>query len=65
MILRKTVKNHRTWGGVGGLCLAVSILLGRFGPEMPASDFIQGMLIGMSLVFNITFLILWRKHRTV
>jgi len=64
MLLHNRVKNYSTWGGIGGLCLAVSLLLGRFAPELPVSDFLQGMFLGLSLVFNIAFLIQWRRHRT-
>jgi hypothetical protein len=64
MLLRNRVKNNATWGGLGGLCLAVSLIMNRFLAEIPASDFLQGMFIGLSLVFNIYFLINWRRERT-
>lgn len=64
MILRNRVKNYQLWGGMGGLCLAVSLLLSRFAPELASVDFLEGMLIGLSLVFNLTFLIRWRKERS-
>ena len=64
MVLRRTFKNYLIWGSLGALFMTASLLLGQFGPDLPASDFVQGMLLGMSLVFNITFLILWGKHRT-
>ena len=63
MLLRKRTTNPQIWGGAGSFCLVTSLLLYRFAPEFYASDFLQGMFLGMSLVFNITFLILWRRQR--
>jgi hypothetical protein len=59
MFLRDT----RTLLSVGTLCLAASILLKRFGGQSGILAFIEGLLIGISLVFNITYLILIRRER--
>lgn len=48
---------------VGTLCLAASILLKRFGGQSGILAFIEGLLIGIALVFNITYLILIRRER--
>ena len=64
MFLRNYIKNYTTYAGLGGLCLSVSLILNRFLPDIPASDFLQGVFLGMSLVFNIYFLIQWRRERT-
>jgi hypothetical protein len=48
---------------VGMICLAGAILLKRFGGGSRALAFVEGMLIGVSLVFNVTYLILVRRRR--
>ncbi len=59
MFLRDT----RTLISVGTLCLAGSILLKRFAGQSRALAFVEGLLLGLSLVFNITYLILIRRGR--
>jgi hypothetical protein len=63
MLLRNHVKSNLVWGWAGSVCLTTSLVLWQFGPQYPALDFLQGMLLGLSFVFNITFLILWGKAR--
>ncbi|MCP4686157.1 MAG: hypothetical protein GY867_12030 [bacterium] len=63
MLLRNLIKNNLVWSLAGSVCLTTSLLLWRFGPQYPTMNFLQGMLLGLSLVFNITFLILWGKAR--
>ncbi len=63
MLFRNHVKNNLIWGWVGSVCLTTSLVLWQFGPQSSALDFIQGMLLGLSMVFNITFLILWGRSR--
>jgi hypothetical protein len=43
--------------------LAVAILLKRFGGQSGVLAFVEGVLIGLSLVFNITYLIITRRER--
>jgi hypothetical protein len=43
--------------------LAVAILLKRYAGQSGILAFIEGLLIGLSLVFNITYLILIRRER--
>jgi len=64
MLLRYYTKNYTTYGALGALCLAGSLVLNRFLPNVSASDFLQGLLLGASLAFNIQFLVEWRRHRT-
>jgi len=47
----------------GMIFLAAAILLKRFGGQSGILAFIEGLLIGLSLVFNITCLILIRRER--
>ncbi len=63
MLLRNRVKNNLLWGTAGSICLTSSLVLWQFGPESPVLDFSQGMLLGLSMVFNITFLIQWGRER--
>ena len=62
MLLKKYFPSEYL-GGAGALCLTLSILLERFVDSSPAVSFTSGMFIGLSLVFNIAFLISWRRNR--
>jgi hypothetical protein len=44
-------------------CLAGAILLKQFGGQSRALAFVEGLLTGVSLVFNIAYLILIRRER--
>jgi len=50
---------------IGMLCMAVGILVGRFArfeySDFGISDFIEGLLLGVSLVMNLTYLVMRRK----
>lgn len=59
MFLRDT----RTLLSFGMIFLAVAILLKRFAGQSGILAFTEGLLIGLSLVFNITYLILIRRER--
>lgn len=47
---------------LGMIFLAAAILLKRFGGQSGVLAFIEGLLIGLSLVFNITYLILTKRR---
>jgi hypothetical protein len=51
---------------IGMISLAIGILIGRFlhfeYASFSITDFIEGILIGLSLVMNITYLIRKRKE---
>ena len=66
MLLRRHVKNNHVFGWAGSVCLVVSLLLSRFAPQFAVSDFLQGLFLGLSLVFNLTLLLRWRReHRAI
>lgn len=49
--------------GLGAATLVLAILIGRFSPEFEGLSFLVGMLIGLSLVFNIKTLHAFRAKR--
>ena len=53
---------------IGMISLALGILIGRFltfeFAGFSVTDFVEGVLIGLSLVMNITYLIRKRKNST-
>jgi len=50
---------------IGGISLALGILIGRFlnfeYSGFSVTDFVEGVFIGLSLVMNITYLVIRRK----
>jgi len=50
---------------IGMLCMAVGILVGRFTrleySGFGISDFTEGLLLGVSMVMNLTYLVMRRK----
>jgi len=52
---------------IGMLSMALGILIGRFLHfeylGFSVTDFVEGMLVGLSLVMNITYLVLLRRKR--
>jgi len=56
------IKNKNTLLAVGQISLAISILLNHFVSESGFSSFIIGFLTGLSIVFNIAFLVFFRKE---
>ena len=50
---------------IGGISLALGILIGRFlhfeYAGFSVTDFVEGILVGLSLVMNLTYLIRIRK----
>jgi len=50
---------------IGMLCMAIGILVGRFTrfeySDFGISDFVEGLLLGVSLVMNLTYLVIRRK----
>ena len=59
------IKNENTFQAVGMISLSLGILIGRFlhieYSGFSVSDFIQGVLVGLSLVMNLAYLI---RHRS-
>ena len=50
------------FGSIGGLALAIGLILGRFSDHV-VSDFMQGLLLGLSLVANVMSLILFGRFK--
>ena len=50
-------------GGVAQIALVVSLILGQL--EIPGTDFLQGMLIGFSMVGNLAFLVTVSRERNL
>ena len=48
-------------GGAAQIALVVGLVLGQL--EVPGTDFLQGMLIGFSIVGNLAFLITVSRER--
>jgi len=69
MLLRRYLRNDPgAWIAVGQLSLVIGLVAQRF--IHPPSDFWQGfthglsaVLIGISIVFNLRGLVLWRRTR--
>ena len=57
------MKKPQIFLAVGQIALAISILLGRFVRENGFVSFIIGLLTGLSIVFNLAFLIDYRKEK--
>ena len=57
------MKKPQVFLAVGQIALAVSILLSRFVKESGFVSFIIGLLTGLSIVFNLAFLIDYRKEK--
>ena len=69
MLLRNRLHDSRAMTSAGMACLAVGIVAQRF--IHPPTDFwqgfvagISGLLIGLSIVFNLRGLMLWRNQGT-
>ncbi len=58
------IKNKYTLLAIGQISLAISILLNHFVAESGPISFIIGFLTGLSIVFNIAFMIFFRKEVT-
>ena len=61
------IKNENTLQTVGMISLSLGILIGRFlhieYSGFSVSDFVEGMLIGVSLVLNLNYLIRLRLNK--
>jgi hypothetical protein len=61
------IKNENTLQALGMISLSLGILIGRFlhieYSGFSVSDFVEGMLIGVSLVLNLNYLIRLRLNK--
>jgi hypothetical protein len=55
--------NYQTLIAIGQLSLAAGIILARFAPQLPWLNFIEGMLIGVSIVTNLAGLVLFGRQQ--
>ena len=60
----RILQNSRHALGIGMFCFVIGIILSRYFEGIRLADFLAGMFMGLSVVFNITGLILIRKERT-
>jgi hypothetical protein len=57
------IKNDAALLPLGSFCLVAAILIGRFVRGVPHMAFVEGVLIGASMVFNLAYLIRSRGKR--
>jgi len=58
------IKNKNIFLAVGQISMAISILLNHFAKDSGLISFIIGLLTGLSIVFNIAYLVLFRKDKS-
>ena len=66
-VKKMIIKNEKTMLIVGTFSLLLGILIGALNIQSPGfsiSDFIAGILIGISLVMNLTYLIRRRQMKS-
>jgi len=59
------IRNRNIFLAIGQLSMAISILLNHFVEESGPISFIIGLLTGLSIVFNIAFIVLFRKEKSI
>ncbi|MBK8943668.1 MAG: hypothetical protein IPM32_00215 [Ignavibacteriae bacterium] len=59
------MKNKNIYLVAGQFSLAVSILLNHFVKDNAPVSFFIGLFTGLSIVFNIAFLLAWRKDKSI
>jgi hypothetical protein len=57
------IKNDAVLLPLGSFFLVAAILIGRFVSGVPHMAFVEGLLIGASMVFNLAYLIRLRGKR--
>ena len=58
-------KNKKQLLSTGMLALAIAIILGRLDVDFMLKDFIEGVLIGLSLTLNLFYLITIRREKNI
>lgn len=58
------IRNKNLFLVIGQFSMAISILLNHFVEESGPISFIIGLLTGLSIVFNIAFIVLFRKEKS-
>lgn len=64
MNMKGIIRNKNLFLVFGQLALAISLLLDRFVHATAPVSFLIGLLTGLSIVFNIAFLIQYRKEKS-
>jgi hypothetical protein len=62
--MNNKLKNKNLYLAIGQFALAISILLNRFLKDSMPISFIIGLLTGLSIVFNIAFIVSYRKDKS-
>jgi hypothetical protein len=62
--MNNRIKNKNIYIVIGQFALAVSILLNQFMKDSMPVSFLIGLFTGLSIVFNIAFLISYRKDQS-
>jgi len=62
--MNNKIKNKNLYLVIGQFALAISILLNRFIKDSIPISFIIGLLTGLSIVFNIAFIVSLRKEKS-
>jgi hypothetical protein len=57
------IRNEQVLLPLGSFCLVAAIVLKHFAVDLPHVAFIEGVLLGASLVFNLAYLIRLRSKR--
>jgi hypothetical protein len=55
------IKNNNVFLAVGQISMAISILLNHFAKDGALISFLIGFLTGLSIVFNLAFLLFYKK----
>jgi hypothetical protein len=58
------ITNHKLAMPVGLLFLAVALIIEKFLPSNNGLDFIAGFLFGISIVFNLSYIVKLRKAKS-
>ena len=61
----KMIKNKETFLALGMLSLIVSLILEQYVSQEPIVMFLKGIFIGLSLVMNLAFLVLYGLEKKI
>jgi hypothetical protein len=59
----RPITNHKLAMPIGLLSLAIALIIERFLPSNQGLDFLAGFLIGISIVFNMSYISKLRKAK--
>lgn len=58
------IKDKNIFFSIGQFSLAISVLLNHFADDGSLVSFVIGFLTGLSIVFSVAYLILFRKEKS-